>query len=496
MAKTADFLALDLGAESGRGIVGSLDAGRLTLEVVHRFANGPTRVGGSLYWDALRLFDEIKRALALAAKRGGVLSGLGIDAWGVDYGLLGRGDVLLGSPYHYRDSRTDGMMEEAFSRVPQPEIFERTGTQFMQINTIYQLLAMSIQESPLLQVAEMLLLMPDLFSFWLSGVKAAEFTIATTTQCYDPRARDWAWGLMEKLGLPTTILPKIVPPGAVLGPLLPDVAEETGAGRVPVIATAAHDTAAAVAAVPSAGDSYAFISSGTWSLMGVEVKEPIINEAAREANFTNEGGVEGTFRFLKNIAGLWLVQESKRTWAKKGVQLSYDQMAEMAAEAQPFKCIIDPDHPRFLLPGDVPARIGEYCKTTGQAQPQTRGEAVRTVLEGLALRYRWTIDRLEELTGRPLDTIHIVGGGCQNRLLCQFTADAAGRPVIAGPVEATAAGNVLVQAMAAGLIGSLADAREIVRNSFGLERYEPRDTAAWQDAYGRFQALVPTSPDS
>jgi len=490
VAKTADFLALDLGAESGRGIVGSLDAGRLTLEVVHRFANGPTRVGGSLYWDALRLFDEIKRALALAAKRGGVLSGLGIDAWGVDYGLLGRGDVLLGNPYHYRDSRTDGMMEEAFSRVPQPEIFERTGTQFMQINTIYQLLAMSIQKSPLLQVAETLLLMPDLFSFWLSGVKAAEFTIATTTQCYDPRARDWAWGLMEKLGLPTRILPEIVPPGTVLGPLLPEIALETGARDVPVIATACHDTGAAVAAVPARRDNYAYISSGTWSMVGIEARAPIINKTVQERNFTNEGGVAGTFRFMKNIMGLWLVQESRRTWARAGEELSYDEISRLAAAARPFKSLVDPDHPSFLPPGDMPARIREFCRTTGQEAPETKGEIARTVFEGLALKYRHTIDILGELAGRQFDVIHVVGGGSQNRLLCQFTADATGRPVVAGPVEATAAGNVLVQAMATGLVGSLDEVRQIVRNSFQLERYEPRDTGAWDEAYGRFQSLI------
>ena len=489
MSKTADFLAIDLGAESGRGVIGSFDGGRLKLKVVHRFPNGPVRAGGSLYWDALRLFDEIQHSLALTAKRGPI-SGVGVDTWGVDYGLLGRGDVLLGNPYHYRDSRTDGMMEEAFKKVPPEEIFERTGIQFMQINTLYQLLSMSKDRSPLLQMAETLLLMPNLFSFWLSGAKVAEFTDATTTQCYDPRAGGWALEMMERLGLPTGILPEIVPPATVLGPILPEVAEQTGARDVPVIATASHDTAAAVAAVPAVGSSCAYISSGTWSLMGVESREPIINDDVRRANFTNEGGVGGTFRFLKNIMGLWLIQESRRTWARQGRNLSYEEISQLAADAQPFKAIIDVDHPSFLAPGDMPARIREFCRTTGQDVPETEGEIARTALEGLALKYRYTLDRLEELTNRRLDVIHVVGGGCQNKLLCQFAADATGRPVIAGPVEATAAGNVLVQALAVGLIASLGEARAIVRSSFDLDRYEPRDTTGWQEAGDRLRRIL------
>ena len=490
MGRTADFLAIDLGAESGRGVIGSLDGKRLALEVAHRFPNGPVRVMGSIYWDVLRLFDEAQHALALASKRGEI-AGVGIDTWGVDYALLGRGDVLLGNPHHYRDSRTDGIMDKAFEILPAEEIFERTGIQFMQINTLFQLLAMSLAGSPILEIAQTLLPIPNLFSFWLSGVRAAEFTHSTTTQCYDPRAADWATDMLQKLGLPTRIFPEIVPPATVLGPVLPTVAEHTGAKGVPVIATATHDTASAVAAVPATTPNYAYISSGTWSLMGIETTQPIINETVRTHNFTNEGGVAGTFRFLKNIMGLWLIQECRRTWAKEGDDLSYDDISGLAAAARPFKAVIDPDWPAFLAPGDMPARIVRFCKETRQNVPEGKGEIVRTVLEGLALKYRSTLDTLERLAGRRVETIHIVGGGCQNRLLCQFAADATGRPVIAGPVEATAAGNVLVQAMATGLVASLAEIRSIVRGSFQLEQSEPKDTSDWDEAYSRFRALPP-----
>lgn len=485
----ANFLAFDLGAESGRGIIGSINDGKLELDVVHRFPNGPSRISGSIYWDTLRLFDQMKYSLSQAVKSGAELSGIGIDTWGVDYALLGKSDVLLSNPYHYRDSRTNGIMEEVFKLVPAEDVFDATGIQFMQFNTLFQLYAMVLEKSPILDIAEMMLLIPNLFYFWFSGVKAAEFTHATTTQCYDPRAGGWAIGLMEKLGIPVNILPEIVQPGTVMGPILPDVADETGTGSIPIIATASHDTASAVAATPLEGENCAYISSGTWSLMGVEIREPIINEAARRYNFTNEGGVQGTFRFLKNIMGLWLIQESRRAWAKEGGELSYEEIARLAEAAEPFKSIINPQHPSFLTPGDIPERIRQFCRSTSQPVPDGRGEVARMVFEGLALSYRATLGQIEELTGRPIDTIHIVGGGCQNRLLCQFAADATGRRVIVGPVEATAAGNVLVQAMAVGLIDSLESARQMVRNSFALEQYTPRDSARWDEAYERFKAI-------
>ena len=491
MAKTACFLAFDLGAESGRAVVGRLEGQKLSLEEVHRFANGPVRVLDSLHWDVLGLWREILHGLGLAQRAWGKeLASTGLDTWGVDYGLLAADDTLLGQPYHYRDRRTDGMMEEAFRRVPRAEIYAQTGIQFMQLNTLYQLLAMARAGSPVLAVAETLLNMPDLFNFWLSGNKASEYTIATTTQCYDTRADRWATRLLESLGLPTRIFGQVVRPGTVLGPLRATVAEETGAAGLPVVAVGGHDTASAVAAVPASGRDYIYLSSGTWSLMGVEVERPVINEKTLAYDLTNEGGVCGTIRLLKNIMGLWLVQECRREWARQGDALSYDELTRLAAEAPAFGPIVAPGDARFLPPGDMPGRIQAFCRETGQRVPQTRGEIVRTALESLALEYRRVAGMLEEVVGRRLGVLHVVGGGAQNRMLNQLAADATGRPVVAGPVEATAIGNVLVQALAVGRIGSLAEGRALVRGSFQVTTYEPRETAAWDAAYERYLKLV------
>jgi len=486
------YLALDLGADSGRGVLGIIERDRLRLEVVHRFRNGPVRLVDGLHWDVLGLFTEMKNALAAAARGDCELAGIGTDTWGVDFALLGRGDVLLGNPYHYRDTRTVGMFEQAFARVAREEIFERTGIQFLPFNTLYQLLAMRISRSPLLDMAERLLMMPDLFGFWFAGCKLAEFTDATTTQAYDPRQGEWAWSILDALEIPRQIMPEIVPPGTVLGELLEAVAEETGAPRIPVIAPASHDTASAVAAVPAdANRSWVFLSSGTWSLMGAEVREPIINDKSLRYNFTNEGGVEGTFRFLKNIMGLWLLQESRRTWQRAGQEYSYDELSDLARAARPFQALIDPDDPRFIPPGDMPSRIAEFCKQTRQKPPQDVGEFVRCIFDSLALKYRWVLERIEECTGRSAEVIHIVGGGSQDRLLCQLAADATGRLVVTGPVEATAAGNVLMQAIATGQLGSVEQGRELIRRSFDVQRYEPRPEPAWQEAYERFVKLLP-----
>ncbi len=480
------FLALDLGAESGRAMLGQFDGQQIQLSQAHRFPHGPVCLPSGLHWDVLRLWSEIKCGIALAAREcEGGLTSVGLDTWGVDFGLLDRSGALLGNPYHYRDSRTDGMLDEAFRRVGREEIFERTGIQFMQLNSLYQLLSMVVGESPLLEVAETFLTMPDLFNYWLTGRKVCEFSNATTTQCYDPRAGDWARPMLEKLGIPTRIFPEIVPPGTVLGDLLPQVAEEVGA-RVPVIAPACHDTGSAVAAVPAEGADFAYISSGTWSLMGAELKQPVINADSLAYNFTNEGGVSGTFRFLKNIMGLWLVQESRRTWAGQGESLSYDELTQMAAEAEPLRAIVDPDDGDFLKPGDMPARIRTFCERTGQPVPESKGAVVRCALESLALKYRWTLERLEEMLGRRLEPIHIIGGGTQNRLLNQLAAGATGRRVVTGPIEATAIGNVLVQMMALGHVASLAEGRQIVCGSFGVETYEPQGDDEWEEAYGRF----------
>ena len=495
MATTSDYLALDLGAESGRGLLGKFDGERLTLEEVHRFPNGPVRMLDTLHWDLPRLFDEIKTALRKAAAANPGLDGVGIDTWGVDFGLVGRGDTLLGNPVHYRDARTEGMMEAAFRRVPRERIYEITGLQFLPFNTAYQLLALRRAGSPLLEVAETLLMMPDLFAWLLTGRRVGERTDASTTQLLDPRSGTWSDELCRGLDLPRQILPELIEPGTEIGPLRRSVADEVGiAAGLTVLAPATHDTASAVAAVPAVGPGAAaggppdwcYLSSGTWSLLGVEVPRPVITAETLRYNLTNEGGVAGTTRLLKNIMGLWLVQECRRTWARAGRDLSYEELIARAEAATPFAALVDPDDATFLAPGDMPARLAAFCTRTGQSPPADEGAFVRCALESLALKYRWTIEHLETILGTTIRTIHVVGGGTRNALLCQFTADACGRPVHAGPVEATAVGNVLLQAMARGRIASLADARSIVARSFPVTVYEPRATGVWDEAAGRF----------
>jgi rhamnulokinase len=495
MAQTIDYLAFDLGAESGRAIIGRFDGARLQLDTLHRFPNGPVTVGGRLYWDVLRLWAALKEGLArYRHEAGAALDGIGLDTWGVDFALLGADDALLANPRHYRDPRTEGMLEVAFARVPREEIFATTGIQFMPINTLYQLLAMRHGGDPTLDIARTLLMIPDLFTFWLTGVKACEFSNATTTQFYDPRRGAWATSLLERMDLPTAILPPVIQPGTIVGPLLPAVAEEVGL-QATVIAPACHDTGSAVAAVPAAGDDFAYISSGTWSLMGVEAPAPVITPESLAFNLTNEGGVCGTFRLLKNIMGLWLVQECRRTWAAQGRTYSYADLTAMAAASPAFGPLVEPDCHDFLAPGDMPARVRAFCTRTGQTPPETEGAIVRCALESLALKYRWVLEKLEVLTGRTLRAIHVVGGGSQNGLLCQLTADATGRPVLAGPVEATAMGNALMQALACGRIGSLAEGREVVRRSCEVTTYAPRPAAAWDDAYARFLEIRAAVPE-
>jgi rhamnulokinase len=504
MPHSIHYLALDLGAESGRAVLGRFDGDALQLDTLHRFPNGPVTVMGRLYWDVLRLWAELKQGLALYRREHGAdLDGIGLDTWGVDFALLGADGALLANPHHYRDPHTDGMLEAAFARVPREEIFEATGIQFMQINTLYQLLAMRLGGDPALDAARTLLMMPDLFNYWLTGVKACEFSDATTTQFYDPRRSAWARPLLERMGLPTDILPPVIQPGTAVGPLLPAVAEEVGLAapeysraNTTVIAPACHDTGSAVAAVPARGEDFAYISSGTWSLMGVEAMEPVITPESLASNVTNEGGVCGTFRLLKNIMGLWLVQECRRTWAQEGREYSYAELAAMAAQAAPFGPLVEPDSHDFLAPGDMPARIRAFCARTGQDVPETEGAVVRCALESLALTYRWVLEKLEVMTSRALRAIHVVGGGSQNGLLCQLTADATRRPVIAGPVEATAMGNILMQALARGRIASLAEGREVVRRSCEVVTYEPRESAGWDDAYGRFLAIREQVPEA
>lgn len=500
MSETSSYLAIDLGAESGRGLLGHLDGQRLMLEEVHRFPNGPVRMLDTLYWDLPRLFEEVKTAIGKAAACSSDLASIGVDTWGVDFGLIGRGDTLLGNPVHYRDARTNGMLDAAFVRIGQERIYEITGLQFLPFNTLYQLLALALSRSPLLDMSETLLMMPDLFAWLLTGYRSGERTNASTTQLLEPRTGAWSDELCQNLGIPRGILPTLVEPGSEIAPLRLAVAEELGLkSGVKVIAPATHDTASAVVAVPATGantssgtlPTWCYLSSGTWSLLGVETPHPVINAETMRYNFTNEGGVAGTTRLLKNIMGLWLVQECRRTWARAGRELSYEELISRAQSAPAFQSLVDPDDSSFLAPGDMPSRLTAYCVRTGQSAPPDEGAMVRCCLESLALKYRWAIDRLEAILGTTIKTIHIVGGGCKNTLLCQFTADACGRPVYAGPIEATAIGNILMQSLGCGRIGSISHVREVVAHSFPTTIYEPHKSVAWTDAAGRFAPLVP-----
>jgi len=484
------FLAFDLGAESGRTILGTLEPGRLLTRELTRFPNGPVSLLGHLHWNAPSLFEEIKKGMGACLKEAGVHpESLGVDTWGVDFGLLDRDGGLLGLPYAYRDSRTAGAMEEFFERVPRGRIYECTGIQFLSFNTLFQLYAMFRDRSPLLESAAALLFMPDLFNYFLTQKKTSEVTIASTSQFFNPHQGAWCEPLLSPMEIPLRILPRLLSPGTVIGFLTPEVAKETGLESVQVVATAGHDTAAAIAAVPAEGEDWAYISSGTWSLMGVESRRPIINRQALEANFTNEGGVGGTIRFLKNIAGLWLIQQCRKEWTRVA-PLSYEELTLMAEEASPFRSLVDPDWPEFLNPPDMPEAIRAFCARTGQASPQTPPEIVRCILESLALKYRFTLDQLRRIVGTRISRIHVIGGGARNDLLCRFTADASGLPVIAGPAEATASGNIMVQALALGCVRSLAGIRAIMRSSVELKDYQPSGSADWERAYERFGNII------
>ena len=480
------YLAIDLGAESGRTIVGTLHDGQLTLVETHRFPNGPVRLNDGLHWDVLRLWSDIKAGIG---KSKGIAS-IGLDTWAVDFALLDSNNSMLGNPFHYRDARTDDMLAEAFQLMPRAEIFANSGIQFMQLNTLYQLLATVKKNPALFDVAKTFVTIPDLFNFWLSGELTNEFTNATTTQCFDPLKRDWSTKILEAFNIPAQLFKPATDSGTQIGTLLPSLAEETGVGVVPIVLPACHDTGSAVVAVPAKNQDFAWLSSGTWSIMGAEVREPCLNEKALEYNFTNEGGVFGTWRLSKNIMGLWLVQECRREWLRQGEEMSFDALTQLAAEAEAFMAVIDPDFDAFIHPGDMPARIQKFCADTNQRVPQTKGQIIRVALEGIALKYRLVLERLEELSGKHLDPLYIIGGGTKNKLLNQFTADATGRTVITGPVEATAIGNILMQAIGLGHLGSLAEAREIVRASFELEIYEPTRKADWDAAYTRLQKVM------
>ncbi len=499
MAASVNFVAADLGASNGRVLLGRWDGERFALEELHRFANGPVTAGGRMYTDVLYLWTEIKNGLTRYASRDTApVAGIGVDTWGVDYGLLDSAGRLLGNPVHYRDARTNGIFDRTFPIVSRAEIFAETGLQFIQLNTLFQLVAARLEGDPQLDYAHTMLLMPDLFHYWLSGEKIAEYTIASTTQMLRAHDRQWAFDLLRKFNIPTGMLPNIVPPGTVVGPLLQQVVQETGlAAGMPVIAVGSHDTASAVAAIPGLDEHSVYLSSGTWSLMGIETAQPIVNQKAQELNFTNEGGVNNTIRLLKNITGLWLLQESRRQLEREGRAISWQQMLAEAEQAQPFKCIVNPDAPDFFEPSSMIDTIRAFCRRTDQPVPESVGEVVRCCLESLALRYRWVVNALEELLasadgvpGPRLTSVRIVGGGSQNRLLNQFTADACGRLVVTGPVEAAALGNVMLQAVATGHLKNLAEGRAAIARSIEQEQFEPHPGQGWDDAYGRFLALI------
>ena len=509
---TMTYLAFDLGAESGRAMLGSLRSGKLELREMHRFPNTPLHENDSLRWDIRDLWTEMQRGLALAPQG---LQSVGVDTWGVDFALLGADGELLENPYHYRDRRNQGMMDAVFKKVSRERIYEITGIQFLPFNTLYQLYA-ACQRSPgLIEQAESLVLIPDLLNYWLTSANAlpdgrgsekrnarpdgraskrlcAEYTIATTTQLVDAQTRSWAIPLMEELGLPSRLFPPIVQPGTEIGRLKREVAPTLEG--VPVIAPACHDTGSAVAAIAMSPES-AFLSSGTWSLLGAEVSEPVITPRARDLNFTNEGGVCGTIRLLKNIAGLWLLQSCMRCWSTAGQSVSYEQLLDAAGREPAFQFLIDPDDSAFLSPDNMLRAIDACCAKTGQPVPQSPAAYARGILESLALKYRVVLESLEEITGRRFLEIRIMGGGSRSRLLNQFTADATGRSVIAGPTEATALGNIAMQMLATGAVGSLAEARRTIERSFPVERFEASSAGRWEAAYRKFRAVTNPSRD-
>lgn len=484
----AVMAAVDLGAQSGRVAVGHFDGLRLTVSESYRFPNEPVESAGTLRWDIDRLRRDVLDGLRAAA-RDTTIDSVAVDSWAVDFGLLDAAGRLVESPVHYRDSRRAAAVPDVFTHVPARELYERTGIQLLPINTVFELAAMAAEHDPAFAAADALLLIPDLFHHWLCGSRTSEFTNATTTQCLDAASGDWATDLLERLDIPARLFPEVVPPGTPLGPVTQETADATGLGTAMVVAAATHDTGSAVAAIPFDRAGSIFLSIGTWSLVGVEVERPLINDATFAANLTNEGGVGGTYRLLRNITGLWLLHECRRSWAEQGREHSFEELVALARKASPLRSFVDPNADVFLEPGDMPRRIRAFCKETRQSPPGSVGETVRCVLESLALKHADTVDVLRRVTGSAPAEIHIVGGGARNELLCAWTAQAAGLPVLAGPEEATVLGNVLVQAMALGEIASLQEARAVVRASFAPTRYEPKESADWQEARERFAQL-------
>lgn len=488
MSKQLMIAAVDLGAESGRVSLGRYDGARMAIEVVHRFPNRSTRLTGTLTWDTLELYLEILQGLRKAGQAaGGPIASVGIDTWGCDFGILDSDGRLLGLPVHYRDKRTEGLIDEVTAHIPREALFAQSGIAFWPFNTLYQLRALALANSPLLREGHTLLFTPDLLHYWLSGVKVSERSIASTSQCLAVGEDRWLDEVLEPLGIPARLFPEIVPSGTLLGPVLPEVAEETGLAGLRVITPAAHDTASAVAAAPLSSPQAAYLSSGTWSLLGVESDTPTPTPAALQAQFTNEKGVGRSYRFLQNIMGLWLVQQSRAVWEKGGQGYDYPELAALAEEGAPFRCWINPNDLRFYAPANMVAEVQQACAESGQPAPQSVAEVMRCLLETLAFSYRSSVEQIEALKGITIPCLHIIGGGSQNRTLSQWTANALGRPVITGPGEGTTMGNLLVQAMALGEVADLAEIRQVVRQSCEMETFTPQQTDDWQEAYANFR---------
>lgn len=482
-------LAFDFGASSGRAILGRLENGKIVMEEVYRFSNDPVIVGKTMYWDTLRQFFEIKQGILKAKKQGGFES-IGIDTWGVDFGLLDEHGVLLENAVHYRDDRTLGMQDEVFKAIPKDELYSLTGNQFENFNTVFQLYSL-VQKRPwLLERADQMLLTPDLFNYFLTGEKKAEYTMVSTTQMMDAEHKVWSDRVLEALQIPSKILPEIVPSGTVVGNIQESICEELGVEPAKVIAVASHDTQSAVVAVPTEEKDFIFISCGTWSLFGTELSAPIIGEKSLEYNVSNEGGYGDTTTFLKNIIGLWLAQESRRQWMREGDEYSFGELEQMALKAEPFQSFIDPDAPEFTPAGNIPRRIRAFCERTGQKVPETVGEIMCCINQSLALKYRYALEQIESCTGKHYPMIHMIGGGIQSKLLCQMTANANNRKVLAGPVEATALGNIAVQMMSLGLIKDVDEARTIIAKSEKTYEYMPQDQENWEAAYEKFKTII------
>lgn len=486
---TKRVLAFDFGASSGRAIIGCFDGDKITLEEVHRFSNDPVSVGGTVYWDVLRLFYEIKQGV-IKAKIAGGFDSIGIDTWGVDFGLIDSEGKLMENPVHYRDARTVGLVDEAFKTMPKEKLYSITGIQFMELNTLFQLISLKKNRPWMLERADKMLFMPDLFGYMLTGKMCAEYSIASTSQLIDLDKRTWSKEILDAFGIKESVFAPLVQPGTVLGELSKEVCEECGVDPVPVISVCGHDTQSAITSVPCEDGDFAFLSSGTWSLFGTELDKPIVNETSMNINITNEGGFDGSTGFLKNIIGLWLIQESRRQWKREGKEYSYADLEKLALAAEPFKCFIDPDAPEFVPHGNIPERVREFCRKTGQYVPETVGEIMRCIYESLAMKYRLTFEKLRECTERDYPVIHVIGGGTKDGLLCQMTANSCDRTVKAGPIEATVMGNVAVQLMSNGSVENIGQARKIVADSSELKTFEPKDTDKWAEAYEDFLIII------